>query len=91
MNYLEYQFTIEDPKVLTRPWTSAWITPAYLATCMAFLFAWGLAGWDGTDARFVALIATAFHHDRSLAGRMLDAPELPAHWRAWALDPAAPV
>ena len=26
MNYLEYQFTIEDPKVLTKPWTSAWET-----------------------------------------------------------------
>ena len=26
MNYLEYQFTIEDPKVLTKPWTSAWRT-----------------------------------------------------------------
>ena len=25
-NFLEYQFTIEDPKVLTRPWTSAWAT-----------------------------------------------------------------
>jgi hypothetical protein len=24
MNFLEYQFTIEDPKVLTGPWTSAW-------------------------------------------------------------------
>jgi hypothetical protein len=24
LNYLEYQFTIEDPKVLTKPWTSAW-------------------------------------------------------------------
>ena len=24
MNFLEYQFTIEDPKVLTKPWTSAW-------------------------------------------------------------------
>ena len=24
MNYLEYQYTIEDPKVLTKPWTSAW-------------------------------------------------------------------
>jgi len=23
-NYLEHQFTIEDPKVLTKPWTSAW-------------------------------------------------------------------
>jgi hypothetical protein len=23
-NYLEYQFTIEDPKVLAKPWTSAW-------------------------------------------------------------------
>ncbi|OFW01176.1 MAG: hypothetical protein A3I61_08015 [Acidobacteria bacterium RIFCSPLOWO2_02_FULL_68_18] len=23
-NYLEYQFTAEDPKVLTRPWTSGW-------------------------------------------------------------------
>ncbi len=26
LNYLEYQFTIEDPKVLTKPWTSALIT-----------------------------------------------------------------
>jgi len=25
-NYLQYQFTIEDPKVLTKPWTSAWRT-----------------------------------------------------------------
>ena len=25
-NYLEYQYTVEDPKVLTRPWTSAWKT-----------------------------------------------------------------
>jgi hypothetical protein len=25
-NYLEYQFTIEDPQVLTEPWTSAWRT-----------------------------------------------------------------
>lgn len=24
MNYLEYQYTIDDPKVLTKPWTSAW-------------------------------------------------------------------
>ncbi|OFW01183.1 MAG: hypothetical protein A3I61_08055 [Acidobacteria bacterium RIFCSPLOWO2_02_FULL_68_18] len=24
MNYLEYQFTVEDPKVLTASWTSAW-------------------------------------------------------------------
>jgi len=24
MNYLEHQFTIEDPKVLTKPWTSNW-------------------------------------------------------------------
>jgi MOSC domain-containing protein YiiM len=39
----------------------------------------------------VGLIAAAFHHDRGLAERMLDAPALPAHWRAWALDPAAPV
>lgn len=23
-NYMEHQFTIEDPKVLTKPWTSAW-------------------------------------------------------------------
>jgi hypothetical protein len=23
-NYLEYQYTLEDPKVLTKPWTSAW-------------------------------------------------------------------
>ena len=26
MNYLEYQVTIEDPKVLTKPWTSRWET-----------------------------------------------------------------
>jgi hypothetical protein len=26
VNYLEYQYTVEDPKVLTRPWTSAWRT-----------------------------------------------------------------
>jgi hypothetical protein len=26
MNYLEYQYTLEDPKVLTKPWTSAWRT-----------------------------------------------------------------
>jgi hypothetical protein len=26
MNYLEYQYTVEDPKVLTKPWTSAWDT-----------------------------------------------------------------
>jgi hypothetical protein len=26
LNYLEYQYTIEDPKVLTKPWTSAWDT-----------------------------------------------------------------
>jgi hypothetical protein len=25
-NYMQHQFTIEDPKVLTRPWTSAWRT-----------------------------------------------------------------
>ena len=24
MNYLEYQYTLEDPKVLTKPWTSGW-------------------------------------------------------------------
>jgi hypothetical protein len=23
-NYLECQYTAEDPKVLTKPWTSAW-------------------------------------------------------------------
>jgi MOSC domain-containing protein YiiM len=39
----------------------------------------------------VALIAEAFHRDRGLAERMLDAPQLPDHWRAWALDPASPV
>jgi len=26
LNYLEYQYTVEDPKVLTKPWTSAWKT-----------------------------------------------------------------
>jgi hypothetical protein len=26
MNYLEWQYTVEDPKVLTKPWTSAWRT-----------------------------------------------------------------
>jgi len=26
MNYLEYQYTVEDPKLLTKPWTSAWRT-----------------------------------------------------------------
>jgi len=26
MNYLYYQFTVEDPDVLTKPWTSAWRT-----------------------------------------------------------------
>jgi hypothetical protein len=26
LNYLEYQSTAEDPKVLTKPWTSAWRT-----------------------------------------------------------------
>jgi hypothetical protein len=25
-NYLEYQYTVEDPKVLTKPWTSGWNT-----------------------------------------------------------------
>jgi hypothetical protein len=25
-NYLEYQYTVEDPMVLTKPWTSAWRT-----------------------------------------------------------------
>ena len=28
-NYLEYQFTVEDPKVLTKPWTSAWLTYSF--------------------------------------------------------------
>jgi hypothetical protein len=23
---MEYQYTVEDPKVLTKPWTSAWDT-----------------------------------------------------------------
>jgi hypothetical protein len=26
LNYLEYQFTAEDPEILTAPWTSAWRT-----------------------------------------------------------------
>lgn len=26
MNYLEYQYTLDDPAVLTKPWTSAWRT-----------------------------------------------------------------
>ena len=26
MNYLEWQFTVEDPEVLTRPWTLNWRT-----------------------------------------------------------------
>ena len=26
LNYLEYQYTVDDPKVLTKPWTSAWHT-----------------------------------------------------------------
>lgn len=26
LNYLEYQYTIEDPQVLSKPWTSAWRT-----------------------------------------------------------------
>jgi len=26
MNYLEWQYSVEDPKVLTKPWTSAWRT-----------------------------------------------------------------
>jgi hypothetical protein len=26
LNFLEHQFTIDDPKVLTKPWTSAWRT-----------------------------------------------------------------
>jgi hypothetical protein len=26
MNYLEYQYTVEDPSTLTAPWTSAWRT-----------------------------------------------------------------
>jgi hypothetical protein len=25
-NYMEYQYTVEDPKVLTKPWTSLWDT-----------------------------------------------------------------
>jgi hypothetical protein len=24
MNYLEYQFSVTDPKVLSKPWTSGW-------------------------------------------------------------------
>jgi MOSC domain-containing protein YiiM len=39
----------------------------------------------------VALIAEAYLHDRKLAERMLDAPQLPSHWRAWVLDPTSPV
>ncbi len=26
MNYLEYQYTVEDPNTLTKPWTSSWRT-----------------------------------------------------------------
>jgi hypothetical protein len=26
LNYLEYQYTLDDPQVLTKPWTSAWRT-----------------------------------------------------------------
>ena len=26
LNYLEYQYTLEDPQVLITPWTSAWRT-----------------------------------------------------------------
>ena len=33
----------------------------------------------------VAMIAEAYHADRSLAPRLLAAPELTAAWREWAL------
>ena len=36
----------------------------------------------------VALIARAYHDDRSLASRLLDAPELGEHWRGWAAEHA---
>ncbi len=39
----------------------------------------------------VRLIAEARMHDRSLAPRLLAAPQLPEHWREWAQEPAAPV
>lgn len=32
----------------------------------------------------VGLMADAYHHDHSLAGRILAASELPPHWREWA-------
>jgi hypothetical protein len=31
-NYLEYQYTVEDPQVLTKPWTSPWRTYSLSAT-----------------------------------------------------------
>lgn len=31
----------------------------------------------------VALVATAYHDDHSLAPRLLEAPELPTYWRDW--------
>jgi hypothetical protein len=29
LNYLEYQYTVEDPLVLTKPWTSSWRTYSF--------------------------------------------------------------
>jgi MOSC domain-containing protein YiiM len=37
----------------------------------------------------VRVIAEAYLRDRSLAARMLEAPQLPARWRSWALERAA--
>jgi MOSC domain-containing protein YiiM len=38
----------------------------------------------------VGLVAAAYHHDRRLAARLLDAPALTDAWRAWALDHVEP-
>lgn len=37
----------------------------------------------------VALVATAYHDDRSLAPLLLEAPQLPAYWRDWVSEHTA--